>query len=177
MEAGMNLIKDNSLKTDDKDEIIGHFFNIVLEEAMKIFETATKPIYLQREYGRPFYRLISQCTKQMSQKQSQGYLEKMITMFEKNYKIFENRIKCYDQEFSKDQAYCMNITVFKFLQYILQYQVVSIDSPEMLHNIIQFLHLFSLCSVNSPPINGIRDLSNQCTCILINKFPIENKII
>lgn len=71
----------------------------------------------------------------------------------------------------------MNMIIFKLFRYILLYKKIMITDIETLKNIIQFLHLFALTTLDTPPINNIREIANESICILVNKMMLEEECI
>ena len=71
----------------------------------------------------------------------------------------------------------MNLIIFKLFRFILLYKKIMIQDLDTLKKMIEFLHLFSLCTMDTPPINNIRVIANESICILVNKSSLDCDII
>lgn len=73
-------------------------------------------------------------------------------MFKGYAPIMAERLKCTDNICSNDNTYCMNTIVFKIFKYILLYKKIIIKDVKSLQNMIEFLHLFSLSTIEFEPL-------------------------
>lgn len=67
--------------------------------------------------------------------------------------------------------------IFKLFRYILLYKKIVISDLNSLRKMIEFLHIFTLTSLDNPPINNIRVIANESVCILVNKSSLEAESI
>ena len=102
----------------------------------------------------------------------------MVTLFAQNKIVFERKVKCYEMEIGKagESPYCMNSTIFRVFKYIIKYSAIAIEDAGTLHDVIEFLYIFSLCSNNRKAIQNIRKIANECICMLVNKCPLTTEV-
>ena len=150
-----------------------HFLQYVFDRSRQIFERAEGPIFMCQDFGTPFYNVVETSLRVYSEEKCVAIMSDIVDLFIKYMPDFQEKIKCADDMCDPDQTFCMNMIIFKLFRYILLYKRVMIDEVEILRAMIDFLHLFCLTTLDTPPINNIRDLANESVCILVNKSSLE----
>lgn len=69
----------------------------VFVESKKIFEAATEPCFMPKEYAEPFYHLIRQSVKALSREKCEILLYNLINVFMEYRQCIETKVKCYDK--------------------------------------------------------------------------------
>jgi hypothetical protein len=161
----------------EKDLAVSKFLDYVFTQARTIFESPGGPIFMCADYGTPFYNLVETCLQVYSENHCLSIMEQIVELFIKYLPSMLERIKCTDNLCSEENAYCMNMIIFKLFRYILLYKKIMIEDADTLNSIIQFLHVFALTTLDSEPINNIRVIANESICILVNKMQLEQECI
>ena len=171
------ILITSSISQEVKDAAVEQFLNYVFEKAWEIFESDGAPVFMCKDFGNPFYKIIETSLRVLSEEKCVGIMDEIVELFTKYMPDFQEKIKCVDNACDDDSAFCMNLIIFKLFWFILLFKKIMIKDLLTLQKMIEFLHLFSLCEMDTPPINSIWIIANESICILVNKSSLECDII